>query len=105
MNGGLINIKYYVEYSRYEYVLVSNALKLLILGNKQGDISIYNLEFVVSNDKLVFNHNPIVIIDMDTRLAGIRLHEVIDESNSNKNYCYLYIITIGGTLECYKLKK
>jgi hypothetical protein len=100
--GNVMNVKYYIEYSRYEYIFVSKALNMLILGNKQGDIVLYNLEFVYVDDKLVFNSNPVAIIDMDTRLAGMRIYDLIDENDSLKNRCFIYVVTVEGRFECFK---
>jgi hypothetical protein len=100
--NNMMSIRYYIEYSRYEYIMVSNALNKLVLGNKQGDISVYNLEITEKENGLVFNENPLAIIEVNTRVAGIRIHDVIDEYDYSKNLFYLYIVTIEGRFECYK---
>jgi hypothetical protein len=100
--NSIVNIKYYIEYSRYEFVFISKCLNKLILGNKQGDIHIFNLEFSFQNNKHSFNTTPIAIIDINTRILGIRVEDYEDNINSNNNYFLIYIVCLNGYLECYK---
>jgi hypothetical protein len=101
--SNMMSLKYYIEYSRYEYVLISKALNKLVLGNKQGDISVYNLELIVNDDnKITFNDSPVAILDISSRLAGIRLHDTFNENDESRNYFILYILTTDGRFESYK---
>jgi hypothetical protein len=102
----IFNLKYLIEYSRYEYVFTSTALNILILGNRNGDIQLYPLEIKVYKDnKIGINEQPISIIDFNGRIAGVRVLDYINENDSNMNYCEVYVLKVDRTLECYKLKK
>ena len=98
----IVNIQNYIEYSRYEFIFISKCLNKLILGNKQGDIQIYNLEFSIKDNKISFNTKPIAIIEINNRIVGIRVEDYEDDINSYNNYFLIYIVSLNGFLECYK---
>jgi WD40 repeat protein len=100
----LIELKHYIEYSRYEYILISEAMNKLILGNKQGDINIYEMDLYFKDGKLQISTKPITIIDFNFRIAGIRIVDYIDKINPENNYFNLFIVGLNGYFECYKFK-
>ncbi len=100
----LIELKHYIEYSRYEYILVSKAMNKLILGNKQGDINIYDMGLFLKDAKFQYNSKPIAIIDFNFRIAGLRVIDYIDKNNPENNYFNLFIVGLNGYFECYKFK-
>lgn len=103
----IFNLKYVIEYSRYEFLFTSYALNILIIGNRNGDIQIYPLEikYYFKDYKIGISEQPISIIDFNGRIAGVRVLDYINESDSQMNYCEIYVLKIDRTLECYKLKK
>jgi hypothetical protein len=99
-----MSIKYHYEYSRYEYLFISQILRVLIVGNKQGDIQIYDLELIVNNEgKITINDSPIAIIDCNGRLAGFKVIEY--ENSYGLNHLEIYILKINKNLECYKFRR
>jgi hypothetical protein len=99
-----MNIKYYYEYSRYEYLFISHSLRILIVGNKQGDIQIYDLELFVNNQgNLKFNDSPLVVIDCNGRLAGLKVVEYDNEYGIS--HLEIYVLKINKFLECYKFRR
>lgn len=99
-----MNMKYYYEYSRYEFIYVSYCLHVLIVGNRQGDIQIYDLELILSNEgELKINNNPLGIIDCNGRIVGF---QVVEYNNKHSNnYLEIYVLKLNKILECYKFRR
>jgi len=97
-------IKNYYEYSRYEYLFISKNLRVFIVGNKQGDIQIYDLELILNNEgKIKINDSPLAIIDCNGRLAGFKVIEY--ENSYGLNHLEIYVLKINKNFECYKFRR
>jgi hypothetical protein len=93
---------YYAEYSRYEFVHISKIFRKLIVGNRQGDIQIYDLEFMVDKDnKCIINKEPLAIIECGDRICGFKIIEFEESIESAK--LEIYLLTIKGEFICYKM--
>jgi hypothetical protein len=102
--GTMLTIKALSEYSRYEFIFVSDAMKVLILGNRQGDVHLYSLEIKVTNSKMGINDVPIAIIDCMSRIAGMRIVDHLDEMNPMNNYVEIFVMKLNGLFQCFKFK-
>lgn len=94
-------IKNMVKYSRYEFIEVVNEMKIVIFGNKNGDIQIYQLAIDIDevNNKIGIRDQPIIIVDCHERLGGIRIEEKGESSVD------IYVLTLSGMLYCYHIAK
>lgn len=118
----VVSVKYYIEYSRYEYIHISKALNLLIIGNRQGDVQIYDMVINVYKQKkdpiiplldfeenefiykYIINNKPKIILDMNKRIAGMKLIDHIDHINPLNNFADLFILTVVGDFEAFRIK-
>lgn len=94
-------IKNMLKYSRYEFIQIAYRMKVMIIGNKNGDLQIYPLTIDIDmiNNKIGIRDKPIIILDCNERIAGIRLDEKGD------TILDIYVLTLSGMFYCYQITK
>ena len=101
----------YLNFSRYEFIYVSNGLGLVIIGNKAGDLHVYGLEFNFNFDEnceekdkeyLTFEKEPEFVIEFKRKVCGYKVLEYCDTVN-DRDYIEIYAIDIDGGVFCYTI--
>ena len=87
-------IQTFLSTSRYEYIFYTEKTHLIFLGNKNGDLHVYEMS-LFSN---TLDEEEKTIIDFGERLAGIRIKE------ESENIVDIYALTLRGTLYNYRMK-
>ncbi len=98
----ILHIKLYADYTRYEYSFNSDAINCIIVGNRQGDIQVYDMEVVFYKDgKVGFNEKPLFIIDCGMRIVGMKM---IDHFGGlNQGYVELFVLKLNRSFESFKI--
>ena len=100
----IIALKYYKDYSRYEFLFVSKALNLIIVANRAGDVQIYKMEInLYSDGKVGIDNEPIFVIDCNSRITGLRVIDHFDEFDHGKSFCEIFILKLNRTFLKYKI--
>ena len=101
----IINIKTHFEYTRYEFLFISKTLRLLIVGNRQGDIQIYEMELKLYKDgKIGIKEEPLMIFDCNNRIVGMTVIEHINHVESFNSYIDIYIMKINRKFENLRVR-
>ena len=87
-------IQTFLSTSRYEYIFYTEKTHLIFLGNKNGDLHVYEMS-LFSN---TIDEEEKTIIDFGERLAGIRIKE------ESENIVDIYALTLRGTLYNYRMR-
>lgn len=108
-HGGIIIDDYYSHYfqysysntSRYEYIFISEKANMLFIGNKNGDLHVFEMTIVEDTTKGIkyFGNEAEIIIDFGERLAGMRIIEISD------TIVDVYALSLSGILYNYRFTK
>lgn len=108
-HGGIIIDDYYSHFfqhsyrntSRYEYIFVSEKANMLFIGNKNGDLHVFEMTIVEDTTKGIkyFGDEAEMIIDFGERLAGMRIIEISD------TIIDVYALSLSGILYNYRFTK
>ena len=98
----ILILKQLKSFGRYEYLFISESMKLIFIGNKTGDLQIFRMVIEVGecDDKIGIIDTPDVIIDYYEKLAGIRVIESDDGESVD-----IYAIDLKGTFHQHRLIK
>jgi hypothetical protein len=98
----ILILKQLKSFGRYEYLFISESMKLIFIGNKTGDLQIFRMVIEVGecDDKIGIIDTPDVIIDYYEKLAGIRVIEADDGESVD-----IYALDLKGTFHQHRLIK
>ena len=98
----ILILKQLKSFGRYEFLFISESMKLILIGNKTGDLQIFRMVIEVGecDDKIGIIDTPDVIIDYYEKLAGIRVIESDDGESVD-----IYAIDLKGTFHQHRLIK
>ena len=95
-------LKQLKSFGRYEYLFISESMKLIFIGNKTGDLQIFRMVIEVGecDDKIGIIDTPDVIIDYYEKLAGIRVIESDDGESVD-----IYALDLKGTFHQHRITR
>jgi len=106
----------YLNFSRYEFIYVSNGLKLIVVGNKAGDLHVYGLDFNLNVEKgeniqkenekfITFEKEPEFLIEFKRKIVGYKVLEYCDTNlnGNNRDFIEIYAIDCDGRMFCYTI--
>ena len=98
----ILMLKQLKSFGRYEYLFISEALKLIFIGNKTGDLQIFRMVIEIGecDDKIGIIDTPDAIIDYYEKLAGIRVIE-----SENGEYVDIYALDLKGTIHQHRITR
>lgn len=95
----IVTLNHLISGIRYDYIFISEKLKLILIGGKNGDLQIYKMliEENKNENKIGIKSSSEIIINFKERIAGMKFFEIDD------NKIDVYVLSLSGTLYNYRI--
>ena len=95
----IVTLNHLISGIRYDYIFISEKLKLILIGGKNGDLQIYKMliEENKNENKIGIKSSSEIIINFKERIAGMKFFEIDD------NKIDVFVLSLSGTLYNYRI--
>ena len=95
----IVTLNHLISGIRYDYIFISEKLKLILIGGKNGDLQIYKMliEENKNENKIGIKSSSEIIINFKERIAGMKFFEIDD------NKIDVFVLSLSGTLCNYRI--